>query len=432
MDKVPKAIADAFNVIKADSLKSASAFYVVLKRINGRYYVYRQAGVWDKATRRTRIKSEYLGRISERGQFIKKTLSAKNDLENAKALISEYGGEIIWHGVDSAMRHPPDIKPNIPQGESDLKILTGLSMNSRMPVSRLATICGMSEQATYNRVKSLEKRVGIRYLLEVDTEKFGFTTYLILVKFEENMPSPQELKKVLEAEPRVQLAAITKGDYDMVAYLLDENSYKAEGRLWHLMSSNALNKYKARWYLIPFGQIYSFVPLTPQFIEQVLRQKQWRRSKDTVGPLDGKLMHRELALLGELNKDAAIEFTEIDRKHGFGRGTSRYTYGAMKEDGIIVRPTISMDNIGTKYLGIIIAETTDPHQVLLTREQLLQDIIAYGKTSNKYALAGNISMPEGIMLFAPIIEEGDLDAYAAHLKARFKGTITRTFIVAGF
>ena len=70
--------------------------YVTVKKINGRYYLYKQLGKWDKERKRTTVISEYLGRINDKGEFIRRRLSAKENLKDAESLIKEHGGEIIW------------------------------------------------------------------------------------------------------------------------------------------------------------------------------------------------------------------------------------------------------------------------------------------------------------------------------------------------
>ncbi len=422
------------NIVKAlEDLKKRYPFYVTAKRINGRYYLYKEIGVWDKTEKKERIVSEYLGRITDDGNYIKKKLSAKDDIENAKALIASHGGEIIWHNPEENRDIGPKQTPAVPSrktpgSEENLKILTALSMNSRISMKRLSEIAGINESTAHYKVSALEKKFGIRYISEIDTEKLGFTTYLILVKFEEGLPTSKEAVEVLKKEPRIQFAAATKGDFDMVIYLLDENSRSAEDNLWKIMSEGGLENYKAKWNLVPFGQIGSVVPLREEFFTGVLQDKLPSRKPEKNTSNQINLRNREFLLLKELNTDAAVDFTEVDSKHGLVKGSSRYSYHKLKESGILIRTTITMENLPMRYLGMLIVETESPKEVKKTRHKLLLDELEYGYIASKYALMGNIGMPEGIMLFAPIVNEGDLDNFADHLKSEFKGTVVRTLI----
>lgn len=414
------AIATEFN-----KLKETTSARLVLKCIHGRYYVYKESGVWLKGMHRSKTISEYLGRIIDNGTFVKKS-SSKPDLEVAKTIIAAHGGEIIWHKKDQHENYP-SLAQDSNVDAVDLTILMSLSMNARMPVSRIADLAGISEQTAYSRIKTLERKFGINYILEINTEIIGFAAYLILVKFETNIPPVEDMVAAFKSEPKIQFAATTKGDYDIVAYMLDENSVKAENDLWKIMSETALSKYNAKWYMVPFGQTYSFVPLRKEFIEQVLQQKQLQRQNTAITPVRDTILKREFILLNELNNQAVMDFSVIDKKYNFGSGASRYTYQRLKENGIIIRPTIMMTRLPIKYIGILQTETINPKEVREDRYKLLIEEVEYAQITNKYALIGNTSIPEGLTLFMPITEESDLEH--ALLPLKLHGTKTKSMII---
>jgi hypothetical protein len=57
-----------------------------------------------------------------------------------------------------------------------------------------------------------------------------------------------------------------------------------------------------------------------------------------------------------------------------------------------------MKNLEVKYIGIILVETINTKEVMATKDMFLSDIIEDCYISNKYVLAGNISIPEGTIL----------------------------------
>ena len=263
----------------------------------------------------------------------------------------------------------------------------------------------------------------------MNVELLGFTTYLILVKFEGSMPPVEEIQKAFKDEPKIQFAAITKGDYDAVAYLLGENSFEAEENLWKVMSETPLSKYNARWYMVPFGQ-YSFVPLRSEFIDNVLAQRQWHRRRFVViTSTQEDILKREFILLKELNSNAIVDFSEVDKKHDLGRGASRYTYQQLKDDGVITRSTITITNLPFKYIGIFRAETINPNEVNRDMHKLMAEQLSYGPIVNKYALIGNTSMPESLTLFIPITKSEELEDAMAPLTS-LKGMTTKGLIAS--
>ncbi len=421
---MPKKIADGF-----ERLKKENPPRLVLKMINGKYYVYRERGVWLKNLRKNKTLSEYLGRVTDEGAFIKKALHARNDIGSAKALIEQHGGEIIWHKREDGEAIANTFQ-NSDVNQIDLKILTCLSMNARMPVPSIAKLAGINEQTAYARIAVLEKKLGINYLLEFDTEALGFESYLVLIKFEGQLPPVNEIKETLNKEPKVQFAAITKGEYDVIVYVLDEHSTIAQDNLWKMMSETILSKYNARWHMIPYGQTYSSVPLRQEFIEKILARRQWHRRRFVViTPAKEDMLKREFLLLKELNRNAAIDFSEIDKKYRLGQGASRYTYHQLIEEGIIIRPTITLTSLQTKYLSILKTDTINPNEASRTRANLLLDIVEDGQLTNKYSLIGNISIPEGAVMFMNVATEGELEQEIDKLIREWKGVIVSSLIV---
>ncbi len=427
MQEIPEKVSETFY-----RLKETMNFRIVLQKRNGHYYVYKASTWWDKKEKKVKSSQQYIGRITEYGAFIKRAEEyEKSELERARTVLEAHGAVVSFPGeqTSSVTQQQPAASTEEEISEIDKKILMCLSMNARMPMSKMAKIVGISEQNAYYRVKALEKKFGIRYLLELDMEKLGFTTYFILIKFEGDIPSPEELKQVFNNESRVQFAATMKGDYDLLAYVLDENSLNAEDNLWKIMSDTSLMKYKARWYLIPFGQVYSFVPLREEFIENIIKQQEWHRTKDNAKPKQEELKHREFILLKEFNKNSVIGFATIDKKYKLNNGASRYTYEELEKEGIIIRSTITMENVPLKYISLVLIETISPLEVKETRHKLLLNEFEYGPITNRYVLMGNMSMPESAALFMPVLNEEDLDLVATDLKKQLKGVVIRISIV---
>ncbi len=402
-------------------LKAEYGFYITARRINNGFYLYKEWKVWDGGSKRQRLKVEYLGRVDDDGTFRKSASGSRLNLENARRLIESLGGEVTM--------------PEQPEGAdigrldtADGRILTCLSMNARLPVPKIALLSDLNEQTAYSRIKSLERRLGITYISEINTTALGYAMYLLLIKFEESIPTLQELKDAIVPNSKIQFAAELKGEYDLVMYILDEDPIKAEDNLWEFRSSTALGAYKAAWYLTPFGQTYSFVPLRSEFIDDILKTAVWGKAKKSGSSPQRRLKQREFLVLKELNGNSIEDFASIDKRYGLGMGGSRYAYHKLIEDGIIVRPTVTV-NLSMKYLGIILMETMNASETRETRHRLLFDTIEYGQLCNKYSLTGNIGSPEGLICFMPVVNQEDLDNEIEHLQESVKGMIFRTLIV---
>ena len=161
--------------------------------------------------------SEYLGKITPDGRFIRKIPSLSKDLGKAMAIIESYGGTVT---LPEKREAEPIATLELEVSEVDEKLLTVMSMNARADMSYFGKQVGLTASATYSRVKHLEKRYGIKYLPEIDIRKLGYLTYLIFVKFTEKAPNSEILRKELEKQPAIQVAMLTQGRYDLVMYVL--------------------------------------------------------------------------------------------------------------------------------------------------------------------------------------------------------------------
>lgn len=425
MSKIPERVEKAFRALKQEYE------HIYLKQLKANYYVYKQTYEWQQDRKISKTVSEYIGKITSEGVFVKRLVSYKDEFEKAKAIIAAHGGEITWHkGKEEPAKGLPELeKSEINVKDRDLKLLMALSMNARMPISKLAKLAGLSGQAAYSRIRTLEARLGIKYLLEVDLEKLGYTPYLLIVKFNDEAPSAEEIRNAFMSEPRVQLSVMIKGTYELIAYILDKNYTTAADNFRSLIIKTGLARYKAQWNLMPFGQVYSFVPLRENFIETMLETRKRGKQPGNTSVREDKLLRMEFIVLKELNANSIQSFSEIDKKYNLNKGTARYAYSRLKAREVIIRPTISLTNLPLKYIGIIQIMDIDEKAVGENRYKSLLDLIKYGNIVNKYCLSGNIGMPDGAIRFLPIFNDLDIDKIAKNIEKELRGCAVRSFVV---
>ncbi|MDE1848141.1 MAG: hypothetical protein KGH61_04305, partial [Candidatus Micrarchaeota archaeon] len=124
------------------------------------------------------------------------------------------------------------------------------------------------------------------------------------------------------------------------------------------------------------------------------------------------------------------DFAEIDRKYGLERMHSGYVYSTLKEKGVIIRATISMQKLPIKYIGILQQEIIDESEFRKRWElQLWQIIEDAGTPTNKYVLGGDIENPHGTILFAPVFSNGGLDVMVEKIRKQNSGIEIRQMIV---
>ncbi len=421
MQDVPPQISAAF-----EKVKKTYPFYVSLKRIYGKYYVYKVKVVWDRLTKKTKTNSEYLGRITSDGKYKKKSITPNDYLRKAEALIASKGGKITWDGIEKVRGANEQIKEEQIEetvaDELETKILTILSMNGRASIPFISKMVGLSNATTDYHVKKIEEKYGIRYFPEIDVDKLGYASFMISIKFEDEVPSAEEIKRELSKFPGVQLAMVTHGRYDLIIHFVTGTEYMPNSYGWasqneiYDLQNNAFRANKAKWYVSTFYRTYGCVPLRNEFFD-MMKKIVWEKSKESRRPKPNQLLPREYFVLKELNLDGRCEFTEIDNRCNFDRGRSDYTYKRLVENKTIKRITLTMQKPPVKYVAIIYMDFIKRDEFSKSRVNLLLDIIERRTQINKYALVGDASIPYGGFFILPITQDGLLEKVTEQLKS---------------
>lgn len=406
-----KTLPEAVSVALA-KLKRQYQFYVTVKKINGKYYLYRQFGAWDKIAGRTKITSEYLGKLAENGSFVKKrALVARYPKDTRTTELNLEAGA----GLHANMKKKRGIMDFELPSTRDLELLTILSTDARTPVSTIAKRVGLGTYAARSRIKKLERELNLKYTLELDITKLGYLPYIIFIKFGEKQPQSEEFEKILKEDLRIQFCVWAKGDYDLVVYALYENQVAAFDNMHRLRRSTS-GYYDSTWYITPFAQTYSFIPLRKEFVENVLKTKEWHKTKEHTSPRDDELKHREFIIIKELNENSTKNLTDIEKEYGLGRGMIINAYSSLRERGIIVRPTAYANTVPIKYIGMISLKIVNVAETYATWEKRITEYISNGLIFNKYSLIGYIGSPDSALVFMPVFNMGDMEKAKDYLQ----------------
>ena len=302
-------------------------------------------------------------------------------------------------------------------------------MNGRASYGFIGNSLGIPSTTISNRLRNLERRYGVRYIAEVDTERLGYFGYFTFVKFRDKRPTLDELRAALGSEPKIQLVALTSGDYDLVIYFLEATHGDVAYDVYALQNLSPLGKYTSEWYTTPDFSGYGFVPLRDAFFD-LLVKKVWLKTTEHRRPVGSDILMREYQILKELNSNGAVDFSEIERKCGLGRGAARYTYLKLKENGILKRITITMTSLPIRENIILQLKIDHGKEFEKTRVKLLSEIISQtGHPINKYALEGDIEIPQSVMLVMPTFNELDGHVEEESIQKRIKGiTLSRLII----
>ena len=303
-------------------------------------------------------------------------------------------------------------------------------MNARITVPELAKITGLGNTAVNYHLRNLERRYDIKYLLEIDIEKFGYINYIAFVKFKDKRPTYEEMKEQLEAIPYVQAAMTTKGIYDMVIFLVVEANSEARGTLYKL-TTNAFSSYDIEWNMTPayFGG-FGFIPLRNQFFE-ILKQKVWKRTKERPRPAHDEITETEYNVLKAMNSNAAADFASIDKEIGSDIGRSNYAFHQLMNKDIIKRATLSMQNLPLKSDALLLFTHTNINAWKPTRELLFLEIIKENKLLplDRYSFVCDTMSPKGGLLLTHTSKDEDIDIISENLIRNINGIRVDSLII---
>ncbi len=426
MKEVPQRVKESF-----ERMRKEYDSYIELKHLNSRFCVFEATSKWDPSMERPRKVTRYLGWFTDDGFFVPARRREKP--EGLKAVERAYmqkinevekeGSEVNVE-ANNASQHKLD--------DSDMKLLTALSMNARMPYNKMQEITGINESSIPYRIKRLEQQLGIKYTIEADMSKLGFFDYMILAKFHGGKPSDEDIKKAVEPEARVQLAMSTKGDYDLVMMCLVEGSEAIIYLLNRIRKNEALSGIDSEWYITPTALDYNYVPLRNEFLE-LLESKVWHRKRGGKRPSSTDLMYREYAVLKELNSDSTKSFASIDEKYDLPKGSAKAAYEKLisEDSGVIIRPTINATKLNYRYYAMILADIINKSEFLKTKGEYRKYIINEQiKLINRFSYITDFETPNSILFISPITENGQLDNLITDLKSKVKGIKLNYLIVS--
>ncbi|MDE1767836.1 MAG: AsnC family transcriptional regulator [Candidatus Micrarchaeota archaeon] len=389
-----------------EKIKKSNKHYVDIKVINGRCYVYESTSVWDKQSKSVKKITKYIGRITDNGTFVR--VSPRKPELSAAVLKKSLSEEIPVTDVaaQQAAFQGHDVRSGI--GKYDIAILSALSADGRVTLSELGKAVGLSVSGTDWQRKNVESKYGVQYIAEINVSTLGFLSYVIEVKFENKIPSAEEIKDAFSVEPMVQLVMFTRGDFDLLLFVFVGSGGYISGKIYDLMR-RAISNYDAEWYVVPAYVAQNFVPLRDQFFE-ILKEMVWHKTKEAPRPKENQLLEREFVVLRELNMNGTMDFADIDKKYGFEKGRAQYTYHKLVSKGILKRITINMANLPINYTGVIFVRIINAKDWESHRREILRFVIEEPDTPmNKYSMISDIGTPYGVMFVLPVFDEGDLE-----------------------
>ncbi|MDE1810564.1 MAG: Lrp/AsnC family transcriptional regulator [Candidatus Micrarchaeota archaeon] len=215
------------------------------------------------------------------------------------------------------------------------EIVRELSRNSRATITELARAAKCSRITARRALDAVEKKLDIRYTLEINEESMGATErHIITVKFARSPPT-KFLERLFAKEDAVHAAYAAQGDYDLIIYARtsDPISYIK----WETHLASELSDYGAvirpsEFVIAQFG----YMPLNDSFVDNIHSEV--------------KLTQKDKLLLRLLNQNSRMSYEELSKAARLNDETVRYRIFRMKKAGIIKRFTIAAQRPLNEYV----------------------------------------------------------------------------------
>ncbi len=375
----------------------------------GKYLLYEYISRHSKRSERDFRSSVYIGTITEDGILIPTRRRPKEHKERHKEEENGTQAEISRH---------------------DLEIVKILSMDGRATIPEIAKKIGLSTSAAAYQIKKAEEKYGIEYLLEIDFLKLGFQSFIAFVKFTNEVPQLEIIKKALEDIPEIQLVMMTSGEYHLVIYFYSMNNTTVFYMTRYIKEKTQVKDYDSEWYVAPHLNDFGTLPTRAEFF-RLLEKIVWHRTKDTPRPESWNITNTEYAVLKSLSSNGAANFSDIDKNNGFEYGASRYAYNKLIKKGIIIRPTINLTKLPIKHIAIFLMEIVNGKDFFSSEKVYLSEMIRESSNINDlYTLVNDVAFPISTLFIMPIFRGGEFENKIREIKTNIKGLKIKELMVS--
>ena len=215
------------------------------------------------------------------------------------------------------------------QGASEI-ITELLSTNSRISISDLSRISGVSRPSTSKILESLTEGLGLKFVLELDEAKLGYPVmHNVIVKLGKKADF-KKIEDIISRNPGRNFACSCKGDFDIMLQVLSKTSVEYFG--WENSFIDQICEYRPKLMASEIAKMrFGFFPVDNGFV--------------TASGLNDE----DKMLITELNTNSRASIKELGQKTRINGETIRYRMRKLAEEGIIRRFTVASQKPTRSY-----------------------------------------------------------------------------------
>ncbi|MBT6690572.1 Lrp/AsnC family transcriptional regulator [archaeon] len=220
----------------------------------------------------------------------------------------------------------------------DKKILSVISQNARMPLTRVAKKVALSRDSINYRIKNYEKQRLIKgYRTIINIAHFGYDNYHLFIKL--NNPSPELEKKIIDKliqKPFIRAVLKFSGKFDLEIAIVANSILNLDKILDEINNSSEQNILD-----------YELLAISKTFTTKSLPMNQSKHEKSNKTKIK-KIDKKDIQILNLLSKNAKLPIFELAEKLKLSTDAIIYRIKKLKESGTIIKfiPVINFDALG--------------------------------------------------------------------------------------
>jgi DNA-binding Lrp family transcriptional regulator len=310
------------------------------------------------------------------------------------------------------------------------KVLRLLSVDARISMQDLANQLGTTKANAYSIFNEVISEYGISFVPEISIDKLwkwefikkarlrtkrgiiadaveelpltGFGEYMTLIKFSGKKPSEEEIRKAVGDSYVPQFAAITKGDYDLMIYII-ARSYEDAIQFTDTVNKS-LGKYEMLAYTDRVWRCFGFFPLNNKLIEQF------------------DIFDTYKNLLFGLNGSGRNTFTDIGKKFNQGPAQMLYAYDRLAKTEILKRVTYFESKPKTQFNTVAMIRIKNGKNFEMGLcNWTLKLLKEYVDKENECAFMCNVANPKGMMIISSFQTKTKAEKFFSGMRASIKG-----------
>ncbi len=209
--------------------------------------------------------------------------------------------------------------------KTDIKIVSELQKNARVPISQIAKNARISKQACYYRIKRLEEELILKYKTKINSSKLGYSSFCIYINLMNfTLEEEEELIKKVTSTKTVRWVVTSTGIWDMMIALGVKTNEE-----FNIELKKILNIFNEKLLNYETSIVLSTTDTWMKELEDIKELKEISE-KETI-----QIDEKDKKILALLKDDARLELTKIARQTNLSPEAVKYRINNLKKKEII-------------------------------------------------------------------------------------------------